>query len=416
MDFAITHSKEMEGFREEVRAWLKENVPDSMRQPIEGADYTLEMHTFWKGKHKELAAKGWLFPTYPEEYGGGGLTTDHDSILKEEFHEARVVGFHADGTSLATLMVWGSEEQKQKFLVPVLRGEKTIHQKLTEPQSGSDQANIKVRAVKDGDDWLITGENVFISTFQDVDMLTGQALTDPDAPRHRNTGYFIIDNPSPGMQMVPQNLLDTRRDPVAGGLGFQKVVHMENVRVPADHLLGGETQGWQLMGTVMEAEHGGEGRAVPRDQAAENLVKYAGEATRNGTSIGNDPVIQQAIASAVVDAHINTLFQKRVYWMYQSRIGMSYESNVGNVFNRIKDVAQSGRARDVMGMYAHLNGKDPLAPHDGFQDIYQRNMAGQRHAGGSTNIAKVILARRIGISRTQERAAPTPSTATKSAK
>jgi hypothetical protein len=104
---------------------------------------------------------------------------------------------------------------------------------------------------------------------------------------------------------------------------------MEDVRVPGDHLIGGETQGWQLMGTVLEAEHGGRGRAVARDETAEHLVKYVRETKHNGGSLGSDPVIQQAVTSAVVDAHISTLFQKRVYWMYQTHQEMSFQSNVG---------------------------------------------------------------------------------------
>ena len=109
---------------------------------------------------------------------------------------------------------------------------------------------------------------------------------------------------------------------------------------------------------------------------------------------------------------MDDLLGKRTYWMYQSRMEMSHQGNVANVHNRQHDLRNAIRVRDVMGMYALLDTKEPGAPHGGAQEVNQRAMAGQRHAGGSTNIAKVILARRIGISRTRERAAPTPSTAT----
>jgi alkylation response protein AidB-like acyl-CoA dehydrogenase len=370
-----------------------------MRTPIdqEAQPVTKEWRAFWHEKHLELGRKGWLFPTYPTKYGGGGLTADHETILMEEFQRARVPGHHADGTTLSTLLVWGTEEQKQKFLVPLLKGEKTSHQKLTEPQSGADQANVKNRAVRDGDDWLISGENVFISTYMEVNWLSGQAMTDPNAPRHRNTGFFIIENPSPGLLIKEMDLL------VGHG---QKQIYMDNVRVPGDHLIGGATQGWQVMGTLLEAEHGGRGRAAPTDYEVEGLVKYV----QANKSLGADPVIAERTVAAKLDAQVGELLTKRTFWMYQSHMPMQYESNLANVFQRHYTLRNAIRIREVMGLYSLLKGSDPLAPNDGRQEVAQRGRAGQNHAGGSTNIAKVVLARRIGISRTKERAAPTPST------
>ena len=115
---------------------------------------------------------------------------------------------------------------------------------------------------------------------------------------------------------------------------------------------------------------------------------------------------------AVIDAHVQSLFQRHTYWMYQNRMEMMGENNYTNVHSRESDLRNSRRFRDVMGLYAFLNTREPDAPQGGMHEVNQRSTAGQRHAGGSTNIAKVILARRIGISRTQERAAPTASTAT----
>jgi hypothetical protein len=98
--------------------------------------------------------------------------------------------------------------------------------------------------------------------------------------------------------------------------------------------------------------------------------------------------------------------------MYQARMDINYEGNVSNVHGRESGLRNAGRVREIMGLYAFLDTKEPGTPHGGRQEVGQRSAAGQRHAGGSTNIAKVVLSRRIGISRTQERAAPTPSTAT----
>jgi len=409
MDFAVAYTDEQQRFREEVQAWVAENVPENMKQPVDGREATEEQWRFWREKHREMGAKGWLYPTYPKEYGGGGLTGDHESVLAEEFRHARVPW---SGSSLlfATLLVWGTEEQKAKFLPDLMSGEKTTWQKLTEPKGGADLANYQSRAVRDGDDWLITGQNVFISgtprpgwTPAGPDYMYGPLLTDPDAPRHRNLGYFIIPVPSEGLEIKEMNLLPGHD---------QHAIFMDSVRVPGDHLIGGEHQGWQVMGAHLEQEHGGRGQAAPRDEYADKLVDYVSGTRHNGGTLGSDPVVQQAAMENVIDAHRDDILGKRTYWMYQSRLDINYEGNVSNVHGRESSLRIVKRIRDVMGMYSLLDSKEPGVPQGGAQEVNQRSRAGQNHAGGSTNIAKVILARRIGISRTQERAAPTPSTAT----
>jgi alkylation response protein AidB-like acyl-CoA dehydrogenase len=405
MDFSLPYTEQQESFRQEVRSWLEENIPEEMKEPVDGREFTKEQYLFWRAKHKELAAKGWLYPTYPKEYGGGGLTGDHETIIEEEFTRARAAGRPSAGLILSTLLVWATEEQKQKFLVPLLSGEKSSWQKFTEPKGGADLANYQSRAVRDGDDWLLTGSNVFVSGRprpeweSGPDYLWGPMMTDTDAPRHRNLGYFMIPNPSSGLDIKEQALLNGHD---------QHAIFLDNVRVPGDHLIGGDHQGWQVTSTTLEQEHGGRGQAFPRDEAVDNLVKF----TRD-TKMGNDPVAQQGVMESLIDVHRNTLLAKRTYWMYQSRMNIDSEGNVANVHGRESDMRNARRIREVMGMYAFLGTQEPDAPFGGKQEVGQRSAAGQRHAGGSTNIAKVVLARRIGISRTQERAAPTPSTATK---
>jgi alkylation response protein AidB-like acyl-CoA dehydrogenase len=184
------------------------------------------------------------------------------------------------------------------------------------------------------------------------------------------------------------------------------------VRIPGDHLIGGDHQGWQVAGTTMESEHGGRGRAFPTDTPVENLVEYVKTARRNGVTVGTDPVLQQTTMEAVLESHVHGLFLRRVYWMYQNRMEISWHSGVGNLHGRESTLRNEQRIRSVYGMPSLLNSHEPGAPHGGRQEVNIRGRAGQNHAGGSTNIAKVVLARRIGISRTVERPAPTPATAT----
>jgi len=403
MDFGLSYTEEQEDFREEVRSWIEKNIDEDMKMPMAPKDASKDMYWYWRNKHKDLAKKGWLFPTYPKEYGGGGLTGDHETIIEEEFAKANAPRGFSSGTVLATLMVWGTEEQKQQFLKPLLTGDKVTWNKLTEPKGGADVANYQGRAVRDGDDWLLTGSQVFIGDDEDAEIMGGPMLTDPDAPRHRNLGYFIIDIPSEGLEIKELDLLVRRR---------KRAIFMDNVRVSGDHLIGGDHQGWQVVGTHLEIEHGGGGRAFPRDDAVDELLSFIKETKHNGGTLGEDPVVQQLAMGAIAEAHVQVLLAKRTHWMYQNKQQIRHEGNLSNVHGRESGLRNAMRVREVMGPYAFLGTEEPIAPHGGNQEYRQRDAAGQRHAGGSTNIAKVILARRIGISRTQERAAPTPSTAT----
>ena len=401
MDFALPYTPEQEEFRKEVRAWLEENIPEEMRDPVDQKHFTAEQYWFWREKHKEMAKKGWLEPTYPKEYGGGGLTGDHETIIDEEFARARAVRRFSSTQIFPTILVWGTEEQKQKYLRPLLTGEKVTWQKLTEPHSGADIADYQSKAVRDGDDWILNGSNVFIGGYEDAEMMVGPMLTDPDAPRHRNLGYFVIDIPSEGLDIREMGLLVE---------GRKRAIFMDNVRVSGDHLIGGDHQGWQVLGTHLEFEHGGGGRSFASDETLNDLLSFVKYASNDSGTLGSDPVLQQETMDAYIESHVQGLLAKRTHWMYQAKQEIRYEGNMANVHSRESGLRNARRVRDIMGLYTYLGVDEPGAPFGGAQEVRQRSAAGQRHAGGSTNIAKVVLARRIGISRTQERPAPTPST------
>ena len=401
MDFKYQYTPEQQEFRREVRSWLEENIPESMKSPVDRLDLSEEHYKFWRDMHVKLADKGWLHPTYPTEYGGGGLSGEHETIILEEFERARVVRGFTNPYIFPTLLVWGTEDQKQKFLKPLLRAEKIAFQNFTEPNAGSDLASLQSRAVRDGDDWIVSGQKTYISGHGEVDYLFGPLMTDSDAPRHRNLGYFLVPSPAPGLELTRLNLL-TGHD--------QSFIFMDNVRVPGDHLIGDANQGWQVSQTTLEIEHGGRGVAFPRDEALENILQYAGDTKRNGESLDSDPVLQQVAMDAYIDSRINTLLTQRNYWMYQARQEMTYHGSQTSMYTKTYRITNSDRARDIMGMSSLLGVREPRAPFEGAPEVYQRSSLTGAHPGGTIEIQKVIMARRLGISRTRERAAATPST------
>ncbi len=414
MDFSLPYTEEQERFRKEVREWLTQNVPSDLKDPVDPRDFTLDLNQRWREVHKALGSKGWLYPTFAKEYGGGGLTGDHETIITEEMHRAGVPSNFTSDNTLPPMMVWGTEEQLEKFLKPVISGEKTVWNKLTEPNGGADLANVQGTATRDGDDWLLTGEHVYVSGRGKPGFLLGPMKTDPDAPRHRNLGYFIIPVPDWDPQTGATGLegLTIKEMNLINGHDQHNIV-LNEVRIPGDHLFGGENQGWQVAGTTMESEHGGRGKAFPIDTTINNLINYSlAGADKDAKGTITNPILHQTAMDAVIESHVQGLLLKRVYWMYQNRSEISWQSGVANVHGRESSLRIEKKVRDVYGPYSLLNSHDPEAPHKGMQEVNHRNRAGQNHAGGSTNIGKVVLARRIGISRTQERPAPTPATAT----
>ena len=398
MDFKYRYTPEQEAFRAEVRTWLEANIPEAMRDPVDRLDISEEFYWFWREMNKKIAE--WRYPTYPTEYGGGGLSGEHETIILEEFALARVPRAFTNQYVFPMLLVWGTEDQKQKFLTPLIKGETIAFQNFTEPNAGSDLASLQSKAVRDGDDWVISGQKTFVSGMGDPDWLFGPIITDPDAPRHQNLGFFMVPYPTPGLELQRLNLL-TGHD--------QIFVFMDGVRVPGDHLIGGVNDGWKVTQTTLELEHGGRGAAYQRDEALENLLDYTWNTKQNGHTLGDDPVLQQLAMDAYIDSQVNRLFQGRNYSMYQSRQEMSYEGSQSDYQKKTFALRNADRARDILGMYSVLGVREPRAPFQGAPEVYQRSSLTGAHPGGTLEVQRLIMARRLGISRTRERAAATPA-------
>ena len=404
MDFEYHYTAEQERFRVEVRAWLEENVPEEMTEPRDPNDLTDEQWAFARELAKKLAAKGWLSPTIPKEFGGPGMSAEYASIIAEELDRKRAIV--AGGGAPPAIMVWGTEEQKERLLKPILAGEKTTTTILTEPRGGADLAGLESRAVRDGDDWIVSGVKCFITNRRQPDFMFGPLITDLEAPRHRNLGYFAIDAHSPGVTFQRMHLLSGSE---------QSFIFMDNVRVPGENLIGGDHQGWQVTQSVLEGLHGGQSLNVfQRDVVFKwfsefpwkDMVDYFQETKRHGEPLGEDPLMQQLAVDCYMEGHIYTLMAKRNFWMYQNQMELSYHPVESDVHRRQHVHRNMTRVRDIMGMYTHLNIVEPWTLVRGIPDICGRNAFVSQHGDGSLNIAKVTMARRLGISRTQERAAP----------
>jgi alkylation response protein AidB-like acyl-CoA dehydrogenase len=251
MDFEITYTEEQERFRAEVRAWLDANAPTE-DLPSDEAEMSEEQRRAVREFRRKLGAKGWLAPTWPKEYGGGGLSSAHAVVLNEELARRKVPMAYDLGLSLGApaIMVHGTQEQKDRFLPPILKGEVITWQVFSEPEAGSDLASLKTRAERDGDEYIINGSKQFVGHIGSrPDYLYTLVNTDPEGPRHENISAFLVPAHLPGISIVPMDLI----------AGEKQFVYFDNVRVPREYLIGAENKGWMVANTTLELEHGGRG-------------------------------------------------------------------------------------------------------------------------------------------------------------
>ena len=197
------YTPEAEAYREKVQAFLAEKLPakwGGMGQ-LEG-DELEQFVTDWR---KILFAAGYLAPGWPVEYGGGGLSALEQVIIAEEFAKAGVpTGGPNDVFGIQmlgnTLLQWGSEEQKRRYLPRILSGEDTWCQGYSEPNAGSDLSNLGLKAQLDGDQWILNGQKIWTSAGHLADHIFTLARTDPDAPRHKGISFLLVDMRQPGIE------------------------------------------------------------------------------------------------------------------------------------------------------------------------------------------------------------------------
>lgn len=403
MDFEYVYSDEQQRFRREVRDWLDANVAPDRRAPRDPESIDDETYAYFREVHKGLGKMGWLYPTYPKEYGGGGLTGDHEMVVSEELTLRRIPPHFSNGLVLPSILVWGTEEQKQAFLPGLLSGETIAYQTFSESHAGSDLASITSPADRDGDDWVLNGHKLFITGLRTPDLLFGPFMTVPGGERHHNLGYFLIPVPTTGVTIEQMVLLN--------GPG-QKFIYFDNARVPATHLIGGETEGWQVSATTLEQEHGGRGAPFTPDLDIEELLDHVRSAKRNGRPLADDPLVRIAAMDCYIESNVNRLLATRNFWMYVTKQEMTYHGPQSALWRKEFKVRNANREREIMGPQALLDGADPGAEFEGAPEVRQRRNLAWTHPGGTPEIMRLIMARRLGLSRTRERAAPTPSTAT----
>jgi alkylation response protein AidB-like acyl-CoA dehydrogenase len=304
---------ELDAFRTEARAWLEANCPPSMRTPMPDDEVA------WGGRNatfknpdsklwlERMAARGWTVPTWPTQYGGGGLSAAEARVLEEELR-----GLNCR-SPLQSFGIWmlgpvlleeGTEAQKQEHLPKIARGEIRWCQGYSEPEAGSDLAGLKTRAVPQGEHFLVNGHKVWTSYANFADWIFCLVRTDPLAKKHEGISFILIDMNDVGVRTRPIRL-------ISGASPFCETF-IENVRVPMGNLVGKLNDGWTIAKKLLEHERKmiasvGERQRGAERSLAELAMTYSGE--RDGKVA--DAVLRDRIAKQEIDTRAFRLTQRR---------------------------------------------------------------------------------------------------------
>ena len=236
--------------RREVREWLDEMVPPTLQMPPKGRDLSPEWVEWTIDFRRKLGAKGWLAPNWPTYLGGGGYTAAAADIIYRELGERSIPPINVQNAWVTAMRVWGTEEQKGRWLPPTLRGEITVYQILSEPQNGSDHASKSTTAIRDGDEYVINGTKGQITAGLPPDYLFILVNTDPGGKKHENLAMLILDAKDPGVTINYKHILRG---------GTLKTFDLDDVRVHPLDIIGDERGGWHVAQTVLDVVRGGQG-------------------------------------------------------------------------------------------------------------------------------------------------------------
>jgi alkylation response protein AidB-like acyl-CoA dehydrogenase len=283
-----TYTPEAEVYREKVQAFLAEKLPSNWSGT--GALQGDELTDFVASWRHTLFEANYLAPGWPVEYGGAGLTATEQVILAEEFARAGVpTGGSNDAFSIQmlgnTLLMWGTDEQKEHFLPRLLAGDDTWCQGYSEPNAGSDLGNVGLRAELDGDEWVLNGQKIWTSAGHLADHIFTLARTDPDAPKHKGISFLLVPMQQDGIEVRPIEML-------SGDSEFNEVFYTD-ARCPKENVVGGVNNGWAVAMSLLGFERG--------ETAATGPIRFEAELTRlfdlaRERGLTDDPLIRQRLA------------------------------------------------------------------------------------------------------------------------
>jgi alkylation response protein AidB-like acyl-CoA dehydrogenase len=369
----LTPSPSEQAFRDELRAWLVDNHPGP--EP-EGDVAGFEFRRAWQ---RALHDAGWAGVSWPKEYGGRGATLVEQAIYNVELARAQapstvnVLGLSMGGQ---TLIAHGTEEQKRRYLEPILSADEIWCQGFSEPEAGSDLASLKTRAVRDGDEWVVTGQKVWTTLAHHAKWCMLVARTDPDAARHQGLTYFLMDMEQDAVQVRPLRQ-------ITGEAEFNELF-IEEARIPHENIVGGEGNGWAVAITTLMHERATLAFGL-QIRVKVTLGELLEEARQSGASA--DPVIRDRLAQLYIESEVLRLNALRGLSAIMRTGVPGPEGSLGKW--QWADVN-----KDLTELAVELRGARAVLDDDRWTYRFLRARANSIE-GGTTEILKNIVAERV---------------------
>ncbi len=391
MDFSFT--PEQEQLRQEVHDFFRRELPADFHPGIcSRRANSLKQHEFWMELQKKAGAKGYLAPGWSKEAGGLGLSDIEQGIVSEATGYWGVSWPDYMGTRICgpPLNVFGTEEQKKRFLPPIASGEVIWYEAFTEPDAGSDEGNVGTRAIPDGDFYVLNGQKHFMTAPGPADYLYTLARTAQTDPKHRGLTLFLVDAHSPGISY--------RALPTMGN--FTVEIFFENVRVPKDNLLGEMNRGFYHAMVTFEFERSNTTGVGTGRRSLEELLQFARKEKRNGKPLIEGPEMRDILAERAIEWQLAWLGGWRDAWFFKERKRLG--SPPPSTSNLREKNAAAPRAEDFMdhlGLFGQLKRNSKYSKFGG-QAESAWQLSRSMHPAGTIEIAKVVLASRgLGLPR-----------------
>jgi alkylation response protein AidB-like acyl-CoA dehydrogenase len=383
----LTFTAAEEAFRTEARAWLEANVPDPPLPSLDTAE-GFGLHRKWEAR---LNRGGWAMVSWPKEYGGRGANLIEWLIFEEEYYRVGApTRVNQNGIFLLgpTLMEFGTDEQKARYLPKMASGDEVWAQGWSEPNAGSDMAAIRASARADGDHFVVNGQKTWASRAAFADWLFGLFRTDPASERHHGLTFILIPLDAPGVTVRPISQLD-------GETGFAEIF-FDEVHVPRANQLGGLGQGWQVAMATAGFERGLMLRSPARFQAtAARLVELY---RRHATTV--DPALRETVIRAWSAAEAYCLNTYRTASRLMAGGTISSEASLNKIFWSELDLRMHETALAILGARAELLPEAPAAGQVGrWLEGFLFSLAGPIYAGTNEIQRNIIAERLLGLPR-----------------
>jgi alkylation response protein AidB-like acyl-CoA dehydrogenase len=393
----LEYTPEEEAFRREVRDWIQQNLsqdydPDHYFSTPD-IDTRMKISLAWQ---KKLYEGGWAGLSWPREYGGRGATVIEQYIFNEELARARAPMTATNFIGIAmvgpTIIHWGTEAQKKRYLPKILSSDEIWCQGFSEPGAGSDLAALSTQAVDEGDYYTVNGQKTWTSLAHYSDFMYLLARTNKEVAKHKGISAFVVDMKSTGITVRPLVQL-------TGDADFNEVF-FEDVKVPKENMIGPKDQGWDVAITTLMYERAGMGAGMDFELVLNQLLGLAKSVKRGGISASKDPWVRQMIAQFIIEWNAIKYTDLRALSKQLHGEPPGWEGSICKLGSSDLNLRTTAFAAELLGPYGQLTRECTLAVDQGAWIKQTLSARALTIGGGTSEIQRSILAlRALGLPR-----------------